>query len=247
MNEALLSAYVNEFLGYGSLESPLWLIGPEAGGGRTSEERSKRLEVWNNRGRQELEDLQGYHAELGLPSRYDWSINIQKTWGSLIRVILAHKEGITANPEHVRTFQIEELGQTNGSNAVIDLSQLSTPSMKTWHADHCDIAWLADRKTYENCVLLRRCELIREKIAVNQHPKLVLFYGLSHQKYWERIAGAPFQPLKGSTDLSLVKSGTTIFAMMPHPNDRKRFRGKGARNQFFTNVGLVLRKELAQS
>jgi hypothetical protein len=41
-DEELLSAFANGFLGYGSLDSSLWLIGPEAGGGESIREVCQR-------------------------------------------------------------------------------------------------------------------------------------------------------------------------------------------------------------
>jgi hypothetical protein len=88
-DEALLLRFANRFLGYGSLKSNLWLIGPEAGGGDTIDEVYKRVSIWSDRNEREIEDLQAYHADLNLPPKHDWSRIIQPTWGPLIRIILA--------------------------------------------------------------------------------------------------------------------------------------------------------------
>ena len=241
----LLSDFFNHFLGYGALKSSVWLIGPEPGGGNTVDELQKRLTVWDERGRKETEDLQDYHAQLDLPPKDDWSKNIQLTWGCLIRVILAlygdevpdTKEG----RERVREFQIKELGRSNGKNAVLDLSPLSSPSMDKWNIRELGVDWLADRKSYEKQVLPARCELLQTALR-NYRPKFAVFYGLSHQKQWEQIAKVRFthSELDG---LLWAYDGARLFGLMRHPNERS-FHGAGARNQFFANVGKALRERL---
>jgi len=81
-DEQLLSDYASQFLGYGSLNSCVWLIGPEAGGGRTIDDAQNRASVWAQRGRKETEDLQGYHSGLNRPLEFDWKRNIQMDLGA---------------------------------------------------------------------------------------------------------------------------------------------------------------------
>src|SRR5579863_3015872 len=84
----LLHDFGSRFLGYGSLQSDFWLIGPEPGGGQSPEEVYRRALLWAERDRKETEDLHGYHdglKEFGI----DWTTKIQPTWGCLIKIILA--------------------------------------------------------------------------------------------------------------------------------------------------------------
>ncbi len=237
-DERLLLDFGNTFLGYGRLDSALWLIGPEAGGGQTINEVHHRASVWSKRGRKETEDLQGYHADLGL----DWTRKIQSCWGSLIRVILEFDEK-RAEREDVREFQKRELGRADadGQNSVLDLSQLSSPSTSNWELHEFGFSWLATREEYEGHLLRSRCDLLLARLA-RYKPRLVLFYGLSHQRWWEQISANQFTPSK-LPRLSWVRGENSLFAMIPHPNG-VRFSGKGARNAFFAGVGAALRKEL---
>jgi hypothetical protein len=241
IDEDLLNNYANHFLGYGALESSIWLIGPEAGGGSSYKELRRRLAEWQVLGRATTVDLQRYHARLDLPARHDWSKNIQPTWGSLIRVILATEGRSNVSTEEIRQFQISELGRSGGTNAVLDLSQISSPSMNIWNAHESGISWLKTRPIYEERVLKPRADLLR-KMVESYRPKLVVFYGLTHQPWWTHIAKHPF--LKSSLEkLLLAHDGVTQFAVMSHPNN-KGFRGKGSRNKFFTQVGEILRSQL---
>jgi hypothetical protein len=234
-DEELLLDFASHFLGYGSLNSALWLIGPEAGGGPTINEVRQRAVVWSKRGRKETEDLQDYHTDLGI----DWTRKIQPAWGMLIRVILALNEK-RAETGDVREFQKLELGRAGGQNSVLDLGQLSSPSTSEWRLHESGIRWLATRNECEARLLPPRCDLIRVRLA-RYKPRLVLFYGLSHRRWWERISARQFVPSKLHL-LSWVRGEKSLFAMMPHPN--VRLPGKGARKRFFADVGATLREEL---
>jgi hypothetical protein len=245
IDEQLLLDFANHFLGYGALNSPLWLIGPEAGGGATIDEVYQRALAWDDRGRKEIEDLQGYHAALGLPAKSDWTKKIQPTWGSLIRVVLALKlNGKIVDTEDVLEFQKSDLGNSGGQNSVLDLSQFSSPSMSDWNLGGCGISWLETRRDYETRILRPRHDLFRKKLALYK-PKLVLFYGLGHQRWWERIAGSESQPIQFAPSnlpqLSWVRNEIGLVAMMPHPNG-VRLPGKGAHKKFFADVGAALRE-----
>jgi len=242
VDEALLNDYASHFLGYGEMESSrVWLIGPEAGGDSSVEELRKRLAAWDELERKTTVDLQKYHARLDLPAKHDWSKNIQPTWGPLIRVILANEGRSNVSKEEVREFQIKELGRSGGTNAILDLSQLSSPSMDIWNAHESGISWLRSRAIYEERILKPRADLLRKKVE-SCRPKLVIFYGLTHQRWWTHIAKQPFSR-SALEKLFLAYDGETQFALMTHPNDRG-FRGKGSRNKFFTEVGEILRSQL---
>jgi hypothetical protein len=146
----------------------------------------------------------------------------------LIRVILA-LDGQRADTEDVREYQKGQLGRSvgrsDGHNAILDLSQLSSPSTGDWKVHDCGISWLRTREAYETRMLRPRCDSIKEKHA-HHKPRLVLFFSFSHQYWWEQIAGKQFEP-SGLPLLKWTQGETSLFAMMPHPNIR--LRGKGAR------------------
>lgn len=57
MDDAVLADYISTFYGYGNYEGRWWLVGMEEGGGSTLQEIQKRLQLWDSRGRRELEDV----------------------------------------------------------------------------------------------------------------------------------------------------------------------------------------------
>ncbi len=203
-DERLLSDFANRFLGYGSLKSNIWLIGPEQGGVGTIDDLYWRASLWSKRGEKETEDLHSYHADLKAVaianaevsegashaatlklSKFDWTRNIQPTWGPLIRVILA-LNGEKAETQDVKDFQKRELGGVDGENCVLDLNALSSPRQSEWkQIGESGLRWLRTREQCEEHLAPLRCDLLRKRLA-RYKPCLVLFYGLSHKHWWER-------------------------------------------------------------
>jgi hypothetical protein len=236
-DEQLLRDFASQFLGYGSLESKLWLIGPEAGGGNDIEEVYDRAQVWARRDRKEIENLHSYHADL--TPKVDWTQKIQRTWGPLIRIILARKDGRIASKDAVIEFQRCELGRAGGENCVLDLSPLPSRSESHWILDKFGFDWLRARPQYEEAVVAPRCALLREKLRCYK-PRLVIFYGLGHKAKWEHISEEEFSPFRVE-HLSTAPADNTLFAMIPHPANLGRIlRGKGSVNRFLADVGTVL-------
>lgn len=229
-DEQLLLNFGNRFLGFGSLNSPVWLIGPEPGGGEDVNEVYLRASLWSKRGMNETEDLHGYHAGLGI----DWTRKTQPTWGALIKVLLSFNKRV-ADKTAVLDFQRDELGKSDGDNCVLELCPLSSPSESDWRLGELGFSWLRSRADYEAFWIPRRSKLIRGKID-SYKPKLVLFYG---KRRWEDISGLHFSPTR-IPQLILARGEHTTFAAMPHPGGL-RIPGTGAVNSLLGEIGTTLR------
>jgi hypothetical protein len=229
-DERLLLSFGNRFLGFGSLKSPVWLIGPEPGGGEDASEVYIRASSWAKRGMKETEDLHAYHADLGI----DWTRKIQPTWGALIKVLLSFNGKVADRPA-VLNFQRDELGKSSGENCVLELCPLSSPSESVWRLGELGFSWLRSRADYEAFWIPKRSKLIREKVD-SYKPKLVLFYG---KRRWEGISGLPFSPTR-IPQLTLARGEFTMFAAMPHPGGL-RIPGSGAVNHILAEIGRTLR------
>ena len=57
-----LENFIQSFVGYGNLESDVWFIGMEEGGGVTENEVRARLEAWVNRGQLQIENVCEFHV-----------------------------------------------------------------------------------------------------------------------------------------------------------------------------------------
>lgn len=62
--DEILEAFISGFYGYGNYGARLWFIGMEEGGGGSREQIARRLDAWDKRGRNELEDVVDYHRVL---------------------------------------------------------------------------------------------------------------------------------------------------------------------------------------
>ena len=91
MDDALLLAYMNTFYGYGTYQAPYWLIGMEQGG----DDLAPGLNVWDARGRPELEDLFEYGRATGLTRWFGRNPPLQSTWKQMMRLV-HHAKGIGA-------------------------------------------------------------------------------------------------------------------------------------------------------
>ena len=134
----------------------------------------------------------------------------------------------------------------DGENCVIDLNPLSSPKQSEWHRlAESGLNWLRTREECEAHLAPLRCDLLRKRLD-RYKPSRVLFYGLSHQRWWERISAHRFSPSKVD-QLWLADGENTLFAMMPHPvnlNTRLPSKGEGAVKRFLADVGAALREEI---
>jgi hypothetical protein len=258
-DEQLFRDYAEQFLGYGNLGAPIWLLGPEAGGGETVDEIHNRIRVWSDRGHKETEDLQDYHLALNLPPKYNWGKNEQPTWAALIRILLAIG-GINIGEKEVLRFQVQALGKRAGDFCVLDVSQISCPKLTGWILGSTGIDWLATKETYKAKIFESRCLLFRSLLNAYE-PKLVIFYGMSEeaQGLWTKIAGADkrWQSLSLASELLVfgtrrkpqlfwVHNGRTLHVKIPHPG-AIRTSGPGSRNQFLMGLGQEIATKLGAS
>jgi hypothetical protein len=256
-DELLLLDFATRFLGYGSLTAPIWVVGPEAGGGASIDEVHNRAIVWITRGRREIEDLQGYHKALKLPPKCDWEKNEQKTWAALIRIIFAIENKVPG-PKDVLRFQIEAFGKADGDYCALDVSQISCPNEKDWQLGPTGISWLQTKKTYKALIFGSRCKLLRSRMSSSK-PRLAVFYGISEEakalwrniveveNVWKRLllpASCQILWPRGEPQLSWTRNEHTLFIMMPHPNGI-RPSGQGACNQFYAGLGQKIRTHLS--
>lgn len=66
LNESDLKDFMSNFYGYGMLNSDIWMIGMEEGGGNSIEEIQASLKYWVEGGRCITEDVAEYHEKFGM-------------------------------------------------------------------------------------------------------------------------------------------------------------------------------------
>jgi hypothetical protein len=113
LNDLLLETFINTFYGYGNYQGDYWFIGMEERGGGF-EDINNRLNTWSSRGQHELEDVAKYHEAMGEFDLFGKKAKLQRTWGRLIRIILAatlQDFNNEDNNEDIRNYQRNELGR----------------------------------------------------------------------------------------------------------------------------------------
>lgn len=235
-DDQLLHTFMHHFYGYGNYQGDYWFIGMEERGGRTFEEVSKRLAVWDRRGRQELEDVAGYHSELGITWPFVPKPKLQRTWDKLIQVLLCI-EGKTPTKEDVRRYQ--QLHWARRTSSVCLLELLPLPSLSTSHwlyAQHSQLPDLMTREHYRERWSALRIDHLRQRIVVHQ-PKVVIFYSVSYLRYWEAIVGAPLPPILAGTMYARYQDHC-LYLVLKHP------AATGVTSEYFHEAGRYIRLAL---
>ena len=198
----------------------------------------KGLHVWSERGQRELEDVAEYQVQLGIDSFFRKRPRIQRTWGKLIRILLAVK-GLPFTTKQVRQYQRDYLGRPTGDTCLLELLPLSSPSTKDWlYADYSQLPYLKDRATYKQTLLDERIAHLRQRIE-QYRPAVVLFYGFGYQKHWHAVASVDFSPVDDK-DYYSGNNGSQLFLIIKHPVAR------GLSNDYFHKVGATIGKSIVR-
>lgn len=235
-NDELLKERVDTFYGYGNYEGHYWFIGMEERG-EDFQDIEKRINIWSNRGKCEIDDVAEYHIDMET-----WDEKRQPTWDKLIRIVLSAKGTGNINIQNVRKYQINELARKDKETCLLELLPLPSPSLEHWiYGEYSKLTFLSNRDTYENYCLEKRINHISHRIKEHQ-PKAVVFYGIGYKYYWrkitEKITDIEFSPT--SEDFLICQNNQTVFVIAKHPVAR------GLTNEYFHNIGRSIAAKIAE-
>jgi hypothetical protein len=240
-DDELLTDFSKHFFGYGSYQAPVWLVGMEEGmdGGGSGvffNEIKGRLDAWRERGKQELEDLVGYHHAIGKADLFTEDAKIQRTWRQLISLLLGYAGQVPVMSEDILSYQCKRLGRTTAAEScLLELFPLPSPGIKDWYYRfHSRMDELGSRQACRDWLEDDRIDHLREMIKI-YHPKLVVFYGTSYRSYWGKIAGHKFER-GGVTDAETHEADGTLYVLTAHPVAHGTGKNK------FSTIGKLLRK-----
>jgi hypothetical protein len=209
-NEAELAA--REFYGFGKWELPYWFIGPEQGGSNNEQ----RAAAFKQLGIDGLCDCREFHNQIQETRWHREPPNtaaLQPTWR---RLMLALMPSIGRPSEKIglKHYQACHWGNRNsGETCVIELSGLSAKNFKE----------SIDTSSFK----ASRIERIKERLK-QAAPQFVVMYGVACEKDWKEISGCNL------VRCDVVKSGSTLFAFMPHPTSH------GQRDSEWIELGAKL-------
>ena len=212
-----MQKYISTKLGYGNPKGDFWFIGPEEGGDASS--LIERVTVWNALGEdQPFHDLRQFHLAYknGTQSFFEGEIKLQKTWNGIIEVLFG-MEGMEATLSSKKAYQSSQLGSSNGKTLLAELFPFASRKLddQDWErlfGETKNQYW----QKYSNS----RIKLLTAQIE-SYKPKVVVFYSTSFSNYWNTIIGncnaKELEVTSPDLPLSLFKSDTTLFAIIPHP------------------------------
>ncbi|MEH1912541.1 MAG: hypothetical protein V7L05_15845 [Nostoc sp.] len=235
-NDKFLEKRVDTFYGYGNYKGNYWFIGMEERG-ENFQDIEKRINIWSNRGKCEIDDVAEYHIDMGT-----WDARIQPTWNKLIRILLSAKGTGNIDIEDVRKYQKNELARKYKETCLLELLPLPSPSLKHWIYGECSkLTFLSNRDTYENYCLEKRINHISQRIKEHQ-PKAVVFYGKGYEYSWrrvtEKITDVKFSPT--SEGFLICRNSQTVFVIAKHPVAR------GVTSEYFHKIGRSIAAKIAQ-
>ena len=235
LDDHILENYISSFLGYGNFQAGVWFIGMEEGGGDSFEDISRRLSVWEGRGKRELEDVRDYVFAIGIEKYFREPVSLQRTWGHLIRVFLSMNSQPT-NSQNLKDFQKDQFAREAGDTCIMELMPLPSPGLAKWlYSQWFNLDYLRTRESYLRHVLPDRIKLIHSKIETFT-PPFVIFYGFSYKKHYEKIAGARFHFDK-ENECYRYQNKDTFFLIMKHPVARN------VNNKYFIKIGKLLKDQ----
>ncbi len=237
LDDELLSEFIDSFYGYGNYGGRYWFIGMEEGGGKDLKEIQKRLSLWEDRGKRELEDIADYSIKLDAKNRFfTGKYALQTTWNKLIRIVLSAQTAAT-EVDTVRKYQLEKLGRLDGETCLLELMPLPSYSTKSWiYSEYSALVELKSRETYFSSYAERRADGIKKKIEKHR-PSAVVFYSVnpSYMEWWEKIAGTSFRDNNvGDNSYYSADRDGTKFLIVKHPAT------KGISNNYYHEIGKLL-------
>lgn len=225
LDTALLYNYMHNFFGYGNLKGKFWFVGMEEGGGEKIEEIESKLNKWAASNSGTLLDLYEFHKDIINNKNQKLDIyfkneksKYQRTWGGLIKVILAYK-GKSILAKNAKPYQSQKLGRINSENCITEVFPLPSPSTNKFNYNEwTDIPYLKNREAYKNELKEPRTKKLSELIH-NNKPKFVIFYSTNqeYQSYWSSISEVDFFSVRKI--YFAEKSEKKLFIKMEKKND----------------------------
>ena len=159
------------FIGYGSLDAPVWFLGMEEAGGGEANLRA-RLKF------HEVEDCAEAHRLLGITKHHEGKRVIQRTWRGMCYLMLK-MDGKATDAESIRAYQAESLGRFGGQTLLVELMPIPKAGIGAWGYEEL-IPQYASREDYYRKVKPRRLVYLRGLLR-DHPPRMVVGYG---KGYW---------------------------------------------------------------
>lgn len=227
----LIENRINNFWGYGNLNSNVWFIGMEEGFHGSLLGLENRFNKTKNKSVIDLQD-----GMVDVKDHMRWfseKSSSQPTWRKLI-LILLFLEDKKINNDKIKKYQKEKFGRLKSNHCSLEFMPLPCRSVgkADWFYDKFGIDYLVNRKSYIEKIMPTRIKLFK-KLIEKYKPKIVIFYSLSYLKEWKKIIGSD---VKKVGDVYFKKSNNTNFFIIPHST------AYGKTNNDWTKIAKTIKK-----
>ena len=239
LDQQLVTAHIEEFLGYGNPKARWWFVGMEEKGSPDFLEAERRLNAWHDLGPNPFVDLTTFLDAAGLESPHrnkplDWR-DYCTAWKRQVHILLSAQGLPCKDKEIVDCF--DQWGAESGQTALIDLKPLPCPDWNTWlWPQWCDVE--SSKEAFLARIEAARCRKIADAIKASSPPRCVVFYGASLKRHWLQIADCELNPVVQTGILS-AKTNGTVFVVVPQR------RKQGISYELMEEVGPWVKNELA--
>ena len=238
LNEIHLADYCATFLGYGNWKAPVWFIGIEEAGGHNESSAATHIRTWHERGRASLDSAPEFCRASGIHQWHGNDAQSQSTWSQLIRLLLV-AQGKPDSPAAILNYQRTRLGAANGETCLLELFPLPSPNVRAWnYGKWSQLTWLQTRETYEGHIAADRVKMLRQKIDLYK-PRLVIFYGSSQLKHWQKIMGSGTYARPIADKLIANERDGAAFFVIKQP---AAFWHRIKRDDYFREIGRYFNK-----
>lgn len=235
IDKILIENRIQNFLGYGNLDSKHWFVFLEEGTNGNMDELEIRFRETSDK-----KILDCYSDMIKVKEHIIYyrgpKPKLQSTIAKAIRVHLNIVQNNKIDTETIRDYQKSKFGRHDSDHCSLEFMPLPSPGMDKWVYGSLGISYLSSRKSYEEHIKPMRVETFKNLFAQHK-PKSVIFYGISNNDEWTKISEVNFTEI--ASKVFYGENKDTNFFILPHP------QAHGLTNDDFDNFGKIIRKKLS--
>ena len=213
-----LEKYIDEFFGYGNINSNIWFIGYEEGSRSNSvKELKQRVNVWMKLDKEVLCDCKDFHLNLKMGNEEPFTVGKnQPTWSRYIDILTLYSKNYKLNKTEKRDYLRKKFAKLNSNHALLELFPIPCTSIPSWSYKDLEeqIDYFSTKENYQKQISEKRLSKIIELIHKFK-PKFIIFNGTTALSSWEAIISNKFETVRigKSYYLYLFQSKINFFVV----------------------------------
>lgn len=238
---------LNNFLGYGNINSKYWFITledhvSEKGISELQKKFKKKNELLDV-----VDDMQDISSHMQFYSGE--KPKLQNTVSKVIRTFFNIVDREISSNDDIRYFQRDEFARKTSNHCYLNFLPLPAPSIeeRDWIYSDVNIDYLRNRSSYENEILPKRVNKFKNLIS-KHNPEIILLFGKKYKKYYKELIRGNFTELnnlnkkhdKHWLKMEFLKSCDTYYFILPHP----AVKGISELNQLWNNYGKIIKTKI---